>query len=258
MIKVTFHNHNEFPDNEFKFAVIVAKYIGKWIFCRHKERTSWEIPGGYREIDEAIQETARRELIEETGATKFDISPLTVYCVENGGEKTYGMLFFAEITELGALPDGSEIGEISLFDSIPDELTYPKIQPFLFEFALKTAAKCYSYVMGTDDSVLSLKEQGFDVKSDGANYTVSFPEYKSTLWEDFIAKHLQLEFWNEYLTNGKVVFIFHLQDGIKRFEVENYENDEVLHLCEKLCDCKFESIKSMLWGNWFYKEVLEQ
>ena len=45
---------------------------------------------------------------------------------------------------------------------------------------------------------------------------------------------------------NKVVFLFCLQDGIKRFEVENYQNDQVLKLCEKLCDCKFDSIKEML------------
>lgn len=41
----------------------------------------------------------------------------------------------------------------------------------------------------------------------------------------------------------KVIFIFHLEDGFKRYEVQNFINDEVLALCEKLCDCKFEFIK---------------
>ena len=34
------------------------------------------------------------------------------------------------------------------------------------------------------------------------------------------------------------------------------EAKEVLKLCEKLCNCKFESIKKMLSDNWFYKEIL--
>ncbi len=49
-----------------------------------------------------------------------------------------------------------------------------------------------------------------------------------------------------------------VEDGIKRYEVYNYENNEVLILCEKLCKCKFESIRAMLVGNHFYKKVLEQ
>ncbi len=141
MIKVTFNKQTEIPDKEFKYAVICAKHKEKWIFCRHKQRTTWEIPGGHREIDEAIEETARRELIEETGAKEFNITPLTVYCVEKDGEKTYGVLFFAEVTELGDLSADSEIGEIAMFDSIPDNLTYPMIQPVLYEYARKNTER---------------------------------------------------------------------------------------------------------------------
>ena len=197
-------------------------------------------------------------MIEETGATDFTIIPLTVYCVENENVKTYGMLFFAEITKLSVLSEESEIGKIELFDSLPNELTYPKIQPYLFEYAMENTQMCFSYVMGIDNSILLLNEQGFDIKPDGDNYTVSFPKYKAAVWEEFIANHLQLEYWNEYLVDGNIIFLFHLKDGIKRFEVEAYNNDEVLKLCEVLCDCKFESIKAMLSGNWFYKNILQQ
>ena len=134
MIKVSFEELNSIEDNKLKFAVICTEYNDKWIFCRHKQRTTWEIPGGHREINESIEETAKRELIEETGAKKFEITPLTVYCVEKDREKNYGVLFFAEVNELGDISIDSEIKEISLFDTIPDELTYPKIQPYLYEF----------------------------------------------------------------------------------------------------------------------------
>ncbi len=258
MIKVSFDELGTIDDNEFKFAVICAKYDDKWIFCRHKDRSTWEIPGGHREINEAIEETARRELIEETGAKEFNITPLTVYGVEKDGEKTYGVLFFAEVTGLGEISIDSEIKEITLVDTISDELTYPQIQPYLYEFVVQNTKLCYSYVIGMDDSILSLKAKGFDVKSDGDNYTVAFPKCKAVIWEAFVSKHLQFEYWNEYLIGDEVVFIFHLQDGTKKFKVENYENDEVLKLCETLCDCKFESIKGMLLGNWFYKEILQK
>ncbi len=137
MLKVTFHNQKEIPDKDFKFAVIATRHLNKWVFCKHKQRATWEIPGGHRELGEAIEEAAKRELTEETGAIEFNISPLTAYCVEKDNEKTYGMLFFAEIAELGKLPALSEIGEIKLFDSLPEELTYPMIQPYLYEYALE-------------------------------------------------------------------------------------------------------------------------
>ena len=116
----------------------------------------------------------------------------------------------------------------------------------------------HTYVMGVDNSIYELEQQGFIIEREWDNFKVSFPEDKAELWEEFIKRHLEVEYWNEYLTEDKVVFLFHLEDGIKRYEVYDYQNNEVLALCEKLCECKFESIRAMLVGNHFYKKVLEQ
>lgn len=132
-MKVTFYNQTEISDECLKFAVVAARYEDKWIFCRHKERNTWEIPGGHRESGEDILDSAKRELQEETGAAEFDLSPICVYGVTNGGETTYGLLCFAEVKTLGKLSSESEIAEIRLFDTPPENLTYPMIQPFLFE-----------------------------------------------------------------------------------------------------------------------------
>lgn len=114
----------------------------------------------------------------------------------------------------------------------------------------------YSYVMGIDNSILILKEQGFIIENDGDNFMVSFEKDKSSIWEDYISKHLQLGYWNEYIQDGVVIFLFHLESGIERYEVYFYENSEVLALCEKLCECKFDSIYSMLKGNHFYSRYI--
>lgn len=115
----------------------------------------------------------------------------------------------------------------------------------------------HSYVMGVTSSILTLKEQGFIIEKDGDNYMVSFDKDKSPIWEEFISKNLKLGFWNEYIQDGIVVFLFHLKDGIKRYEVHFYNNDEVLSLCEKLCGCKFPSIYQMIIDNHFYSRFLK-
>jgi putative nucleotidyltransferase with HDIG domain len=122
-------------DEELKFAVIVSKCNGKFVYVRHKKRDTWEVPGGHRELNEDINDTAARELEEETGAVKFNIKPicdyLCDYSLERGiDDKSYGRLFYAEIKELGELPN-LEIGEIGLFEDMPENLTYPQIQPIL-------------------------------------------------------------------------------------------------------------------------------
>ncbi len=123
-------------DEKLKFAVIVAKSDGKLIFCKHRERNTYEIPGGHREQGEPILTAAKRELYEETGATDYTITPICVYSVTSpsnfNGEETFGMLYFADVknfeTELY-----NEIEKIVLLDTPPIAWTYPDIQPALVE-----------------------------------------------------------------------------------------------------------------------------
>ena len=56
---VRFYENAE--DILLKFAVIVSKANGRWVFCKHKERNTYEVPGGHREDGETILETAKRE-----------------------------------------------------------------------------------------------------------------------------------------------------------------------------------------------------
>lgn len=125
-------------DDLLKFAVVISKHRDKWVFCKHRERETYEIPGGHRESGEPILETAKRELREETGALDFEMSEVCVYSVtgknrvNQSGEETYGMLYFANINSFSDMPK-SEIECIKFFDDMPLEWTYPKIQPLLVE-----------------------------------------------------------------------------------------------------------------------------
>ncbi len=136
MTEVKFYDTVE--DELLKFAVIISKSNGKWVFCKHKERNTFEFPGGHRENKEDIFDTAKRELYEETGATEFTIKPICVYSVTTdknfNGKETFGMLYYADIkhfeTELH-----SEIEKIILTDTLVEAWTYPEIQPKLLQKA---------------------------------------------------------------------------------------------------------------------------
>ena len=119
-------------DSLLKFAVIVSKSNGKWVFCKHKERDTYECPGGHRESGENIDDTAKRELYEETGATKYSIKPVCVYSVTSDNVETFGMLYFAKISEFESELH-SEIEKVELFDALPEKWTYPRIQPLLLK-----------------------------------------------------------------------------------------------------------------------------
>lgn len=139
-MKVNFYE--TIDDALLRFAVIISKHNGKWVFCKHRERNTYEIPGGHREPHESILETARRELYEETGALEFDITPVCVYSVigknrvNQTGEETYGMLYFANILSFENELH-SEMESVSFFDKLPTEWTYPLIQPLLIEEYLR-------------------------------------------------------------------------------------------------------------------------
>lgn len=130
------HFYDQVEDKLLKFAVIISKSCGKWIFCKHKERETYEVPGGHREKNESILEAAKRELYEETGAVEFDIKPVCVYSVtgktrvNETGEESYGMLYYADITAFEKELH-SEIEKIEFMDDLPSAWTYPLIQPLL-------------------------------------------------------------------------------------------------------------------------------
>lgn len=140
MLEVNFYE--DIDDKLLKFAVIIAKTNNKWVFCKHKKRSTYEIPGGHRENNETIMETACRELKEETGATNFNITDICVYSVKgkttinkNDDEETFGMLFYAEIFSFEEID--SEIEKIVITDELIEDWTYPLIQPKLIKEAHK-------------------------------------------------------------------------------------------------------------------------
>ena len=170
-MEVKFYENVE--DSLLKFAVIIARSEGKWVFCKHKMRDTYECPGGHRELIseqsssetafESIDETAIRELREETGAVDFDIVPLCVYSVtgktrvNTTGEETFGMLYYADIRSFDK-ELRSEMEKIILSDQLPGKWTYPLIQPLLIKEYLRRNMERLQFVHtdGSDTAFISL------------------------------------------------------------------------------------------------------
>ena len=140
MLEVQFYD--SVPEELLRFAVIISKTEGKWVFCKHRERDTLEVPGGRRELGETIPETARRELREETGAIDFTLRPVCVYSVKgknsinkHDDDISYGMLYISEIFSFGEI--NSEIERIVISEELPQNWTYPQIQPKLMAEAAR-------------------------------------------------------------------------------------------------------------------------
>ncbi|MCH7321597.1 NUDIX domain-containing protein [Solibacillus sp. MA9] len=140
-MKLAFYYLDFVNETKLEFAVISAIYKGKWVYVRHKDRETWEIAGGHREQGETIEEAAKRELFEETGCIDVDLIPICDYSMDDSVTKNFGRLYFGRIKEICQLPV-SEIAEIKLFDSLPDNLTYSEIQPKLYEKTLAFIQDC--------------------------------------------------------------------------------------------------------------------
>ncbi len=136
-IEIVYSPVGRFADHLLTYVVMITQYREQWLLVRHRERITWEIPGGHIEPGEAADDAARRELYEETGAAKYHIAPICDYSVTMDGVTKHGRLYTASIETLGALPE-SEIAETKCFEVLPENLTYPDIQPALLAQYLNT------------------------------------------------------------------------------------------------------------------------
>lgn len=124
-VNITILPAGEVALTDLTYVVIGAREGGKWIFVRHRERESWELPAGHIDNDEQPLEAAERELYEETGTVKAEIRVLNDYSVTIRGKVSYGRIFFAAVEERGPLPE-SEIAETVVAEKTPLPATYPE------------------------------------------------------------------------------------------------------------------------------------
>lgn len=118
-------------------AVIAVNPAFDILLQRRTDNGCWGLPGGYAELDERVEDTARRELFEESGITAlslrlFDVfsGPDMRYTYPNGDQvSVVSVVYICEDWSGEATPDGRESAETRFFpiDALPDKLNPPEI-----------------------------------------------------------------------------------------------------------------------------------
>ncbi len=94
-----------------------------WLVGQHRfplDRYSWEIPEGGSPAHESLEESARRELAEETGFRAVRLEKLVEMHLSNSITDEYGVVFLARgLTRGEAQPEGTE--RLSLHETTLDE-----------------------------------------------------------------------------------------------------------------------------------------
>lgn len=89
------------------------------------------MPGGRVESDEMPEETANRELIEETGATMKNTEVLCYIHSFMYNLEYWGIAYLGEIETLGSPTDLNEVSEAKLLSEFPENPSYSG--PFEFQ-----------------------------------------------------------------------------------------------------------------------------
>lgn len=104
-------------------GVIVKDASGAILLQHRADGTGWGIPGGAMDLGETLEDTARRELLEETGLVAGELALLDVYSGPEffleypSGDQAYvvGATFLARQVQGDACPDGVEGVELRYF-----------------------------------------------------------------------------------------------------------------------------------------------
>ncbi|MDV7766234.1 RNA deprotection pyrophosphohydrolase [Peribacillus sp. CSMR9] len=114
--KVEFSENPVFGESWHVF--ILSRYKGRWVLTKHRER-GLEFPGGKREAGESIEETAIREVYEETGGLVGQLQFLGQYKVHDPVKPIVKSIFYANLREVKKKEDYLETDGPIFLEALP-------------------------------------------------------------------------------------------------------------------------------------------
>jgi 8-oxo-dGTP pyrophosphatase MutT (NUDIX family) len=119
-------------------SVIIVNGRGEILLHRRRDNGCWAFPGGAADVDERVEDAARREILEETGLTVRSMRLFGVYSgpdmhhvYPNGDEISNVDVLFVSDDFAGALtPDHLESDEARFFppDGLPAPISPPCVR----------------------------------------------------------------------------------------------------------------------------------
>lgn len=120
-------------------SVIVVNDSGELLLQKRRDNNCWGYHGGCVELNEVVEEAAKRELFEETGLTANSLElfgifsgPEMHYVYPNGDEvSNIDIVYICRDWSGEIKPDHTEVGELRFFspDKLPDNISPPNKKP---------------------------------------------------------------------------------------------------------------------------------
>ncbi|WP_042354707.1 RNA deprotection pyrophosphohydrolase [Bacillus rubiinfantis] len=96
-VELVFSKH--YCSDEAQHVFVICQFGDKWLLTNHKLR-GLEFPGGKREPGETLEEAARREVYEETGAIITELQHIAHYRVFDEGGTFVKAVFWGKADSL--------------------------------------------------------------------------------------------------------------------------------------------------------------
>lgn len=126
-----------FYENPKMVVGTVPVWEDKILLCKRNiepQKGLWTLPAGYLEINERVEEGARRETLEETGALLGPMIPYRLFDIPHIGQMYFMFLAQLQTPDFHSTQESEEVALINE-DHIPwDAIAFPVIKTTLHHF----------------------------------------------------------------------------------------------------------------------------